>query len=185
MLKKILSVVNSPSISKRVKKIGTSSVQTGRLRLQSREAFKGAINLYQQQRLPWIEKELNSSNEVFLFISYFLKNYDICDFAQSTSFYHVGRGSGANPASWPCLGITVSIPLSWTYTSSALSNLYQENPPDFDIDFSWTDRDTVTSIFSKLQSQSGQDMSHCSAPAAPSVNSMIRELGKGFLGCQK
>ena len=147
------------------------------------EAFKGAINRYPSlsptvtQR---IEKELDLIQQKS-FTSYFLINYDIVTFAQERNFYHVGRGSGANSIVAYCLGITDVDPIELDLYFERFINLYRENPPDFDIDFSWTDRDAVTEYIFQKYNQSGQE--HVALLGSYSTfqsNSMIRELGKVF-----
>ena len=147
------------------------------------EAFKGAINRYPNlsptvtQR---IEKELDLIQQKS-FTSYFLINYDIVTFAQERNFYHVGRGSGANSIVAYCLGITDVDPIELDLYFERFINLYRENPPDFDIDFSWTDRDAVTEYIFQKYNQSGQE--HVALLGSYSTfqsNSMIRELGKVF-----
>ncbi|MFT7363455.1 MAG: DNA-directed DNA polymerase III PolC, partial [Algoriphagus sp.] len=147
------------------------------------EAFKGAINRYPNlsptvtQR---IEKELDLIQQKS-FTSYFLINYDIVTFAQERNFYHVGRGSGANSIVAYCLGITDVDPIELDLYFERFINLYRESPPDFDIDFSWTDRDAVTEYIFQKYNQSGQE--HVALLGSYSTfqsNSMIRELGKVF-----
>ena len=89
-----------------------------------------------------IDKELAVIREKG-FVSYFLINWDIVQFAQRRQFFYVGRGSGANSIVAYCLYITNVDPLSLDLYFERFINLYRENPPDFDLDFSWKDRDEV------------------------------------------
>ena len=77
------------------------------------------------------------------FISYFLINQDIVRFARSKGFFHVGRGSGANSLVAYCLGITDVDPIELDLYFERFISTARKKPPDFDIDFSWKDRDEV------------------------------------------
>lgn len=77
------------------------------------------------------------------FISYFLINQDIVDYARSRGFFHVGRGSGANSLVAYCLRITDVDPMELDLYFERFINPARKKPPDFDIDFSWKDRDEV------------------------------------------
>ena len=77
------------------------------------------------------------------FLAYFLINWDITSYARSKGYFHVGRGSGANSLVAYLLRITDVDPIELDLYFERFLNLYRANPPDFDIDFSWTDRDDV------------------------------------------
>ena len=77
------------------------------------------------------------------FISYFLINQDIVRFARSKGYFHVGRGSGANSLVAYCLGITDVDPIELNLYFERFISMARKKPPDFDIDFSWKDRDEV------------------------------------------
>ncbi len=147
------------------------------------ETFKGAIIRYAaltpaiSQR---IEKELKLIEDKG-FVSYFLINYELVTFAHQKNFYHVGRGSGANSIVAYCLGITDVDPIELDLYFERFINLYRENPPDFDIDFSWKDRDEVISyIFQKYNQGAQQHVCLLATHATFQYNSMLRELGKVF-----
>lgn len=78
------------------------------------------------------------------FVSYFLINCKIINYARSKGYYYVGRGSGANSVVAYLLRITDVDPIELDLYFERFINLYRENPPDFDIDFSSRDRDDVT-----------------------------------------
>ncbi len=147
------------------------------------EAFKGAIRRYpdlQPEVSARIDKELELIQQKG-FVSYFLINYDIVTFAQHRNFYHVGRGSGANSIVAYCLGITDVDPIELDLYFERFINLYRENPPDFDIDFSWTDRDEVTDyIFRKYNGDQEEHVALLGSYSTFQYNSMLRELGKVF-----
>lgn len=78
------------------------------------------------------------------YLAYFLVTWDIINYARSKGFFHVGRGSGANSIVAYLLGITDVDPLELDLYFERFINVYRKNPPDFDIDFSWRERDEVT-----------------------------------------
>jgi DNA polymerase-3 subunit alpha len=77
------------------------------------------------------------------YVSYFLINWKILKFARESGFFYVGRGSGANSLVAYLLFITDVDPLELDLYFERFINLYRRNPPDFDLDFSWQDRDCV------------------------------------------
>ena len=77
-------------------------------------------------------------------MSYFLINWKILKYARSKGYFYVGRGSGANSIVAYLLRITDVDPIELDLYFERFINLYRKNPPDFDIDFSWTDRDDIT-----------------------------------------
>lgn len=85
------------------------------------------------------------------FVSYFLINWDIINYALNKKYFYVGRGSGANSIIAYLLRITDVDPIELDLYFERFINLYRENPPDFDIDFSWRDREDITQyIFQKF-----------------------------------
>ncbi len=77
------------------------------------------------------------------FSSYFLITWDIIRYSISRGFYHVGRGSGANSIVAYCLKITDVDPVELDLYFERFINPHRTSPPDFDIDYSWKDRDAV------------------------------------------
>ena len=112
------------------------------------------------------------------FESYYLIAHDIIRFANSRGFAHVGRGSGANSIIAYCLGITDVDPIELDLYFERFLNTERTSPPDFDIDFSWRDRDEVTHyIFDRF----GE--SHVALLGTHTTyqgRSTLRELGKVF-----
>ncbi len=110
------------------------------------------------------------------FISYFLINWDIVRYARSKGYFYVGRGSGANSIIAYLLRITDVDPIELDLYFERFINLYRKNPPDFDIDFSWRDRDDVTRyIFERFP--------HVALLATYNTfqyKAVVRELGKVF-----
>jgi error-prone DNA polymerase len=110
------------------------------------------------------------------FVSYFLINWDIINYARSKDYYYVGRGSGANSMVAYLLRITDVDPLELDLYFERFINLFRQNPPDFDIDFSWKDRDDMTRyIFSKFR-----NVSLLGAFNTFQYSAVVRELGKVF-----
>ncbi len=77
------------------------------------------------------------------FSSYFLITWDIIRYSLNRGFYHVGRGSGANSIVAYCLKITDVDPIELNLYFERFLNPKRTSPPDFDIDYSWKDRDDV------------------------------------------
>ncbi len=90
-----------------------------------------------------LEKELKSIIDLG-FVSYFLINLDIVRYARSQNYPFVGRGSGANSMVAYILGITNVDPIELDLYFERFINPNRKSPPDFDIDFSWRDRNDVT-----------------------------------------
>lgn len=86
------------------------------------------------------------------FVAYFLINWDIVSYAQRKEYCYVGRGSGANSIVAYLLRITDVDPIELDLYFERFINLYRENAPDFDLDFSWKDRNDVTQyIFDRFE----------------------------------
>lgn len=122
------------------------------------------------------------------FISYFLINHDIVRHAQGRGFFHVGRGSGANSLVAYCLGITDVDPVELDLYFERFISTARKKPPDFDIDFSWKDRDEVFHyIFDKYNGPSGASGPGTCIHAAQVATyttfqwrGAVRELGKAL-----
>lgn len=78
------------------------------------------------------------------FASYFLINWDIVKHAREQGFFHVGRGSGANSVAAYLLRITDVDPIELDLYFERFINPHRATPPDFDVDFSWADREHMT-----------------------------------------
>lgn len=124
-----------------------------------------------------IAKEIDIISQM-QFASYFLINWDIVRYARENDFYYVGRGSGANSIVAYLLRITDVDPLELDLYFERFINPYRSNPPDFDIDFSWTDRDAITDyIFKRYGSERTALLG---AYNTFQHDATIRELGKVF-----
>lgn len=120
-------------------------------RLLKKLTYGGLAYRYNQpsnQVLDRIKKELGIIKEKG-FVSYFLINWKILKYARSKGYFYVGRGSGANSIVAYLLRITDVDPVELDLYFERFINLYRKNPPDFDIDFSWQDRDDVTKFIFK------------------------------------
>ena len=122
-----------------------------------------------------LEKELEIIKDK-QFVSYFLINWNILKYARSKGYFYVGRGSGANSIVAYLLRITDVDPIELDLYFERFINLYRTNPPDFDIDFSWRDRDDVMHyIFNRFK--------HTSLIAVYNTfkyKASVREIGKVF-----
>ncbi|MBA7584806.1 DNA polymerase III subunit alpha [subsurface metagenome] len=83
------------------------------------------------------------------FSSYFLITWDIIRYSLTRGFYHVGRGSGANSVVAYCLKITNVDPIELNLYFERFINPKRTSPPDFDIDYSWKERDEVVDYIFK------------------------------------
>ncbi len=111
------------------------------------------------------------------FPAYFLINWDIVQYARSKGYFYVGRGSGANSLIAYCLYITDVDPIELSLYFERFINPSRRTPPDFDIDFSHTDRDDIRSyIFEKYKGYAALVGSYSTYER----KSAIRELGKVF-----
>lgn len=110
------------------------------------------------------------------FSAYFLITWDIIRYSMSRGFYHVGRGSGANSIIAYCLRITDVDPIELDLYFERFINPRRTSPPDFDIDYSWKERDDVQEYIFKRYGHK-----HTALLGATSTfkgKSIIRELGK-------
>lgn len=77
------------------------------------------------------------------FTDYFLIAWDVVRYAKLRNYPYVGRGSGANSIVAYCLGITNVDPIELNLYFERFLNPERASPPDFDIDFSWRNREDV------------------------------------------
>jgi len=122
-----------------------------------------------------LEKELDIIEQKG-FTAYFLINWDIVQYAQRKNYFYVGRGSGANSIVAYLLRITDVDPIELDLYFERFINLYRRNPPDFDLDFSWKDRDDVTRyIFDRFG-----NVALLATYSTFQYRAVVRELGKVF-----
>ena len=160
------------------KKIFGGSKQDDRELLQ-KLAYDGLKARYGNK--PVARQRVNKELEIIDklgFNAYFLITWDIIRYARNRGFFYVGRGSGANSIVAYCLRITDVDPIELDLYFERFLNPYRTSPPDFDIDFSWLDRDEVIDYVFKRY---GAD--HVALLGSYSTfqfNAIIRELGKVF-----
>ena len=156
---------------------------------ESRESDEKLLRELAQSGLKWrygenhkeakkrLERELFVISELN-FSGYFLITWDIIQYSNSRGFMHVGRGSGANSLVSYCLGITDICPLELDLYFERFLNLNRNSPPDFDIDWSWQNRDDILKyIFEKY----GKDhVAFCGTNVEFKYRSIFREVGKAF-----
>jgi DNA polymerase-3 subunit alpha len=161
------------------KKTYTGDIYEDRILLQklARKGLKERYYMPDAQVEERLAKELEIVYKLN-FAAYFLIAWDIVTYSMSRGFYHVGRGSGANSLVAYCLKITDVNPIELDLYFERFLNPKRTSPPDFDIDYSWKDRDDVQDyIFKKY----GQE--HTALLGATSTfkgKSVYRELGKVY-----
>lgn len=157
----------------------TGSLEDDRILLE-KLAMDGLSQRYGKRNkvaLERLQKELKIIGDMG-FNFYFLSNYDIVRHAQSRGFAHVGRGSGANSIVAYCMGITDVDPIELNLYFERFLNPERTSPPDFDIDFSHTDRDEVMDYIFKRYGAA--HVSLVGNFTTYKHDSTIRELGKVF-----
>nr|WP_294869868.1 DNA polymerase III subunit alpha [uncultured Pedobacter sp.] len=141
-------------------------------------AMGGLIYRYgknNKEALRKVENELKVINDLG-YCAYFLITWDIIRYSMSKGYYHVGRGSGANSTVAFCLRITDVDPLELDLYFERFLNAQRTSPPDFDIDYSWDEREDVQDYIFKRY---GKD--HTALLGTMSTfkdRSIIREIGK-------
>ncbi len=125
-----------------------------------------------------LEKELSLIKQQN-FVSFFLINWKIIQYAKSKDYYHVGRGSGANSIVAYLLEITDVDPIELDLYFERFMNLYRASPPDFDIDFSSWDREDVTRFIFEAFGSNDQ-VALLGAYVSFKHSGAVRELGKVF-----
>ncbi|SFE44422.1 DNA polymerase III subunit alpha [Thermophagus xiamenensis] len=132
----------------------------------------GPDNVVARQR---VEKELSIINKLG-FAAYYLMVWDIIRYSLSHGFYHVGRGSGANSVVAYCLKITDVDPIELNLYFERFLNPKRSSPPDFDIDYSWKEREEVQNYIFKRYGRAHTAL--LGAVSTFQARAAIRELGK-------
>jgi DNA-directed DNA polymerase III PolC len=143
-------------------------------------AYGGVANRYGDKEdkadvFERIEKEISVVKKKG-FVTYFLINWRICEYARSKGYFYIGRGSGANSILAYLLQITEVDPIELDLYFERFINDYRTSPPDFDIDFSWDDREDITRFIF-------EEFDHVALLATYNTfqyRAVIRELGKVF-----
>lgn len=144
------------------------------------ESFKGLAKRYQQVTevaKKRLEMELSVIDEMG-FSNYFLIVWDIVNEAKRRGMMTIGRGSAANSLAAFCLGITQIDPLEHNLYFERFLNKARSSPPDFDIDFSWKERDEIIKyIFDKY---GYENVAMISTTVTFRARSAFREVAKAF-----
>ncbi|MGM0532009.1 MAG: PHP domain-containing protein, partial [Bacteroidota bacterium] len=124
-----------------------------------------------------VDRELEVINRLG-FGAYFLITHDIIRYSMQRGFHHVGRGSGANSVVAYCLHITDVDPIELNLYFERFINPKRTSPPDFDIDFSWKERDEVLDYI--FQTYPEEHTALLGTISTFRGRSIIRELGKVY-----
>lgn len=141
-------------------------------------AHEGMIYRYgktNKEAIKRVKQELKVIYELD-FCAYFLITWDIIRYSMGQGYYHVGRGSGANSIVAYCLRITDVDPIELDLYFERFLNAQRTSPPDFDIDYSWDEREDVQDYIFKRYGKT-----HTALLGTMSTfkdKSIIREIGK-------
>ncbi|WP_113653233.1 DNA polymerase III subunit alpha [Pedobacter namyangjuensis] len=141
-------------------------------------AMKGMVYRYgnkNKEALAKVRQELKVIVDLD-FCAYFLITWDIIRYAKDQGYNHVGRGSGANSTVAYCLCITDVDPIELDLYFERFLNAERTSPPDFDLDFSWDEREDVQDYIFKRYGRE-----HTALLGTMSTfkdRSVIREIGK-------
>ena len=145
-----------------------------------KETFKGLNKKYDKITdgiVKRLEMELSVIKEMG-FCDYFLIVWDIVNEAKSRGMLTIGRGSAANSLAAFCLGITQIDPIEQNLYFERFLNKARTSPPDFDIDFSWKERDEIIKyIFEKY---GYENVAMISTTVTFRARSAFRETAKAF-----
>ena len=144
------------------------------------EAWKGFEPRYGERSAALVERMERELKVIRAkgFCSYYLVAHDLIKFARQNGYDFVGRGSGANSIVAYCLGITNVDPVELDLYFERFLNEERTSPPDFDIDFSWDNRDA---IYQYLFSKYGKDhVCLLGTHVTYQERAVLRELGKVF-----
>lgn len=163
----------------RNKRTFTGSETEDRLLLE-KLTLDGMVYRYGQNNREAGERVKRELDIIFRmgFAAYFLITWDIIRYSMSRGFYHVGRGSGANSVVAYCLRITDVDPIELDLYFERFINPRRSSPPDFDIDYSWTDREQVQAYIFKRYGR--QHTALLGAMSTFRGRSIYRELGKVY-----
>lgn len=146
--------------------------------LLTKLAFEGLNYRYGKQHKTArerLQKELEIIDKLG-FAAYFLITHDIISYSLSRGFYHVGRGSGANSITAYCLKITDVDPVELNLYFERFLNPKRTSPPDFDIDYSWKDREEVQKYI--FRRYGNEHVALLGTTVTFRGKSIYRELGK-------
>lgn len=143
-----------------------------KLAIEGMEYRYGQSNTEALQR---IQKELKVINDL-QFSAYFLITWDIIRYSMNKGYYHIGRGSGANSIVSYCLRITDVDPIALDLYFERFLNRQRSSPPDFDIDYSWDEREDVQQYI--FRRYGGKHTALLGTMSTFKDRSIIREIGK-------
>lgn len=155
-----------------------TGTEEGDMKLLYKLAINGCIRRYGEGDKEAMRRTLKEIKVIdkLGFAPYFLITWDIVRYAQTVGYHHVGRGSGANSIVAYNLYITDVCPIELDLYFERFINPHRTSPPDFDIDFSWDQRDDVTDYVFKRY---GREYTALLATYNTfKGKSIIRELGK-------
>ena len=145
-----------------------------------KESYKGLkkkYNLVTDEIKNRVEMELSVIREMG-FSNYFLIVWDIVNEAKKRGMMIIGRGSAANSLVAYCLGVTQIDPIEQNLYFERFLNKARSSPPDFDIDFSWKERDEIVKyIFEKY---GYENVAMISTTVTFRARSAFREVAKAF-----
>jgi len=150
------------------------------MQLLTKLAHEGLLKKYgtdNPQATVRVEKELKVIDQLE-FSGYFLITWDIIKYSTSQGFLHIGRGSGANSIVSYCLGITDICPIELDLYFERFLNVNRKSPPDFDIDWSWKERDTILQYI--FDTYGADHVAFCGTNVEFKYRSIFREVGKVF-----
>lgn len=161
------------------KKTFTSSKYEDKILLETLalEGFRHRYNPNDQVAKARLYEELDVIDKL-QFACYFLTTWDIVRYSLNSGYFHVGRGSGANSLVAYCLKITEVDPIELNLYFARFLNRKRSSPPDFDIDWSWRERDDIIAyIFKRF----GREYTgFCGTVTDFKYRSIVRELGKVY-----
>jgi DNA polymerase III alpha subunit len=165
--------------SDKTKKIFSASPADDRILLEklATDGFRHRYGNKNKKAKERLQKELGIIDQLN-FNAYFLITWDIIRYAQSRKFYYVGRGSGANSIVAYCLQITDVDPIELDLYFERFLNPHRSVPPDFDIDFSWKDRDEMIDYIFKRYGR--EQVCLLGSYVTFQSRAVLRELGKVF-----
>ena len=144
------------------------------------ESFRGLGKRFKyvtDESTKRLEMELSVISEMG-FSNYFLIVWDIVNEAKRRGMMTIGRGSAANSLVAYCLELTQIDPLKHNLYFERFLNKARSSPPDFDIDFSWKERDEIIKyIFEKY---GYERVAMISTTVTFRARSAFREVAKAF-----
>ena len=150
------------------------------LRNEAEKGFAQRYNVTDKKARARLNHELEII-DTLAFSAYFLITWDMVQFSTSHGYHHYGRGSGANSIVAYCLNITDVCPIELDLSFERFLNPKRLVPPDFDIDYSWKDRDHIYDyMIKKYNEKKGIHTALLGAMVTFQDRSIIREMGKVY-----